>query len=842
MKMDNLSNKSRLPRQRKIATHVVLACLSMAGLTSAPAFAQQAAGDGATGTVDTIVVTARKRNEKLLDVPISIIATSEKEIRASGTADLTDVSVNAGFVFNQYNGSSAAGRNAGIIVFRGLQGATALSQDASGSLFIDGVYVSSGQASVPTSDVARIEVMKGPQNAFFGRSTFGGAVNYVTKNPANVFQGEANATLNSHGSNNIDLSIEGPLKENLLKGRLTVVSNNKAAMYKASDGGDMGAERTKSVTGTLYLTPNDSSWIRFRGHYQQDNDSTAAITFLSATTLKDTSCLTRTMSGFDVNHNPITFTPGRTYFCNGLPGFDARLVDANTVLPTQFASVWNNNSLNAPFLSDVPTLDQMGLKREITRLSLQGGFDLPSNAEFAFNIGYNRMESVASWDLDRSASLNFFNIIANKTKDLTIDARVSSDKAKAIRGLVGVSRFTSTEQLAQLNWFPYLLALGNPGGAANAMAVDTNNYNNNEATVPAIYGSIDVDVTKGLTLSAEGRQQTDKITATNFTGTRQYTAEVKNFLPRLTAKFMLNELTSVYGSYAKGVQPLGLNNGYINAGTLPFATQAKALLAVASGSASEFTSQPKVETFELGIKQRAFDNRLQYAAAVYDQKWKDRQTLSVVFNPPSCPGIAAVTATTAACPFTASGSNVFVPNDGKIQGLEFSADAMLSSRWSANLNVDYKKTKWLKLYSASNSSLTNPAVLNKNAFYFDGAEFARVPKWQWSGSTTYRFPALISGMDGYVRGDVTYVGEAWDAEPNYNKLPGYTRANLRFGVEKKNMTLELFVKNLFDDRHWTFAARSSDLTLSPLTATNQGGVIAGAPEPRAVGIRTSFKF
>lgn len=848
MTIDNMSmgTTSCSVKMKPIAQQVLLACFAMAGgLMAVPVQAQQnsssAAPAASTAKVEEVVVTARKRNEKLLEVPISIVATSEKEIRASGTTDLADVSANAGFTFNQYNSTFAGGRNAGTITFRGLQGATTLAFDASGSLFVDGIFISSGQASVPTTDVARIEVMKGPQNAFFGRSTFGGAVNYVTKNPANAFQGELNLTLNNRGSTNTDLTMEGPLKEGVLKGRVTVTSSNKAALYKASDGGDLGAEKTRSITGTLFLTPNESSWFRFRGHYQLDDDSSAASTFLSATALNDTSCQSRTISAYDINHNPITYTPGRNYFCNGIPKFDSKYIDANTVLPSQFTSVWRNNSLNAPFLSDVPTLEHMGLSREITRLSLQGGLDLPNKAEFAFNIGYNSSKSVASWDLDRSANNNFFNIVGDKNRDLTLDARVSSDKSQSIRGLLGISRFTSTDQHVQLNWFPYLIAVGAPAAAAN-MAVDTNNFTNNETTVPAIYGSLDVDVTDRLTLSAEGRQQKDKITATSFNGTTQYTSVKKNFLPRLTAKFKIDDSTSVYGSYAEGVQPLSLNNGFINAGTLPFAAQAKAMLAAAAGSASEFTAQPKVETLELGIKQRAFDNRLQYAAAIYDQTWKNRATLATVFNPPTCPGIASVSATTASCPFTASGSNVFVANEAEIKGLEFSADLALSPVWNASLNVDYKKTKWTKLYSASNSSLTNPNVLNKNAFYFDGAELARVPKWQWAASTTYRFPSSYHGMDGYVRGDVNYTGEAWDAEPNYNKVPGYYRANLRFGLEKKDVTLEFFVKNVFNDRHWVYAVRSSDLSLSPLTVTNQGGVIVGVPESRTVGIRTSLKF
>lgn len=823
MKLDDKINQRHPGKPSQIGQNVLLACLAMAsGMTAAPAFAQSA--NTAAPALEEVIVSARKRNEQLLEVPISIIAVSEKEIRAAGVADLYDVAATSGFTFNQYS-SSAAGRTLGQITFRGLQSHTALSSDASGSLFVDGIFISGGQASIPTTDVARIEVLKGPQNAFFGRSTFGGAINYVTKNPSDKFQGEINASVNNASSTDMDATVEGPLKEGVLKGRLVVYSHNKTAPWHASDGGDIGAEKTHSVTGTLVLTPTKNSWLRFRASSQRDDDSAPSMIFLSATKFGDTSCTGRTYSGFDINHNPISYSLGVPYFCNGIPSFDSKYIDYNTTLPSQFSSVWQQNSLNVPFFNDVPRISHMGTIRETTRLSLQGGMDLPNNWEFVFNIGYNKMASMSAFDLDRTTTNNFFDLVALANKDLTIDARLQSDKNQRIRGLIGASRYHGTEHIAQADWYGFIGAktMTPPG-----------NYLNNESTVPAIYGSIEADVTNELTLTAEARQQTDKIVGNSLNDIyAPVTSEKKNLLPRLTAKYKFNPSSSVYASFAEGVQPLAVNSGFVSA----TAVQRAYLQGIIAG-ANEFAKQPKVKTFEIGIKQRVLNNQVQYSAAYYDQKWKDAETLTSVWNDPAtCTGIF----NTPACPLGASGASVWLPNDAHIRGIEFAGDAIITPVWTVSGTMDYKDAKWDKFYYANNSSLTNPAVFNKNAFYFDGARLRGVPKWQWTLSSTYRMPSLIKGYDGYVRGDVVYMGEAPDTEPNINMVPAYTRANLRFGLEKKDMTIELFVKNVFNDHHWNFAVRNADTGLTPYNQAAMG-VSVGPADPRTVGIRTNIKF
>ncbi len=134
--------------------------------------------------LEEIVVTARKREESLQEVPLSITAFSAEDIFEKDMLNLEDVGLQTpGFQFvNQ--GNQQPGRYNTQLQFRGLTTAQFSPSFATGALFIDGVYVLNGGTSLTLMDLERVEVIKGPQAAYFGRNTFGGAVNLITRDPS----------------------------------------------------------------------------------------------------------------------------------------------------------------------------------------------------------------------------------------------------------------------------------------------------------------------------------------------------------------------------------------------------------------------------------------------------------------------------------------------------------------------------------------------------------------------------------------------------------------------------------------------------------------------------------
>jgi iron complex outermembrane recepter protein len=338
---------------------------------------------------------------------------------------------------------------------------------------------------------------------------------------------------------------------------------------------------------------------------------------------------------------------------------------------------------------------------------------------------------------------------------------------------------------------------------------------------------VEYDLLPQLTLAGDARYQSDTVKDTTMAGER-YSKTVDNVLPRVSLRFKPNDATMTYMSYAEGVQPLALNSGYLNA-----TAAGKTYLRSQVPSASDYTPQPKLKSFEVGIKQALFNNRVNYALTAYNQLWLNRATNTLVFNPDSCSSTDA--GTTDECPLSVSGSSLTYGNKARIWGVEFSADAALTRQWNAGLNVDFKHARWEEFRSAGSPSSTGDAV------EFSGNALGKIPTITWAFNTTYRMP-LPNGWMGFARGDVVYTGSAWDSDFNIVKTDSYTRVNTRFGAEKGPVSLELFVKNLFDDKHWDYAYRVSDLSLSPLTSFSNQGLVVQAPDRREVGVRVRYAF
>lgn len=152
--------------------------------TSAESAATSAAAEATV--LDDIVVTARRRDERLIDAPVAITAVSGKKLEAYNVTNFTDI---ATLVPSLVAGRAASGSSASIFL-RGV-GSTALSAgfDQSVSFVIDGVPMSRGrEINLSQYDVQHVEVLKGPQALFYGKNTTGGLISVVTNGPTDDFQ------------------------------------------------------------------------------------------------------------------------------------------------------------------------------------------------------------------------------------------------------------------------------------------------------------------------------------------------------------------------------------------------------------------------------------------------------------------------------------------------------------------------------------------------------------------------------------------------------------------------------------------------------------------------------
>ena len=433
-------------------------------------------------------------------------------------------------------------------------------------------------------------------------------------------------------------------------------------------------------------------------------------------------------------------------------------------------------------------------------------------------MGYNQQNSTAIYDIDRTDTKAFLNARAFRTKDLTVDGRFLSDPKKPVRILLGTSYYYAKYQEGQAA-YNYTTGVTGSNGVID----------NSRAHVPAVYGSLDIDILPTLTLTGEARYQWDKTTVVNAVGVVTAEKQFKSFLPRVTLRFKPEPNTTIYASFSQGVQPAGANPGYA---TLNAAQQAY-IQSLFPGVAT-FSLLPKLNDYEVGVKQRLFGGRLVYSLAVYQLDWKNAVTSSAVFNNATC--LTAGETLTANCPLSSSGTAISNPNDARIRGVEFAATFNVTPQLTLDLTVDYKDAKWKKFaLSGLNAlaGLTQPGDVYRG----DGNSLARVPNLEATFSAAYRTP-LSQLWTGYLRGDVRYTGKAWDSELNVAKTDDFARVDVRVGIERENFTLELFATNLFNNRSYDFVGRTVELNGN----FTQPALLALPGAKREVGLRTQFKF
>lgn len=168
--------------------------------------------------LEEVIVTAQKRAESLQDVPISVAAMSGEKMEDNGILDLEELT--------QYipNVNINQGRAQPNLFIRGVGSGTNAGFEQSVGMYVDGVYSGRGPMSnIPlTWDVARVEILKGPQGILFGKNTIGGAVNITTNRPTHEFEGSIEALYEpDHGEQVFSGVISGGISDTLA-GRLAV--------------------------------------------------------------------------------------------------------------------------------------------------------------------------------------------------------------------------------------------------------------------------------------------------------------------------------------------------------------------------------------------------------------------------------------------------------------------------------------------------------------------------------------------------------------------------------------------------------------------------------------------
>ncbi len=182
--MDNNRNAARAPRRPTSARTWLVGSASMAAVLFGLS-GQAAAEEANRAQLTEVVVTAQKREQRLQDVPIAVTAITAETLKANRIVNVMDLSGIAPGLTIRSTGST------GALSFsvRGVNSIGVVpGSDKEVSTYIDGVYLSSTRGAVfDLPDIQRIEVLRGPQGALFGRNATAGAVSIVTRDPTGEF-------------------------------------------------------------------------------------------------------------------------------------------------------------------------------------------------------------------------------------------------------------------------------------------------------------------------------------------------------------------------------------------------------------------------------------------------------------------------------------------------------------------------------------------------------------------------------------------------------------------------------------------------------------------------------
>ncbi|HNR22054.1 MAG TPA: TonB-dependent receptor [Steroidobacteraceae bacterium] len=814
-----------------LLTGLLAASGTAIGQTADTEEATAAEADDTKFSIEEVIVTARKRDESILEVPIAITALTADDISRSNITSIRDLNNFApGLNFQSVVGNGVGGRSGGAIIFRGMAPAQGTAREQSGAVFVDGLFVGSGVQSIDTSDVERIEVLRGPQNAYFGRNTFGGAINFVTRTPGDTVSGGLTSGASERGGYEIRGNVEGPLVEGKLSGRISGAAYKRGWKYRANDGGELGHEETESVTGTLFATPLEDWSVRLRAHFQRDDDGPMTNTYLRGTQFGSL-CPDRTFRGTDAAGNPVSFVLSRPYFCDSLPKMSelpVNIVTSNTspfmsILaeigqPSLLYDIAMNNSFNNPRVARAPRLEKPGLRRDITRISLQSDYTFPNGITFAVNAGYEQSDSATMHDNDRTDLNNAMALNVGFSRIESFEVRLQSAQEQRLRWLIG---FNHLERRAEGQQLGYRIAsrFGQPTPTVGYQ----DRHSDDRSETPAVFAAVEFDLLENLTFGGEVRRQEDKSSLLAADNTRTE-FEFTDTLPRVFLRWGPLADLNVYATWGKGVMPGQLNSQFIRA-----TPEQQAEICAVIPSCGPGAPLPEVTNREIGVKHRLLDGRLQYSVSVYDMDWVNINTnQSVVLSTP---------------PFLLS---VVAPNDARLRGLEFESRWLVTPEWDIGLNFSLQDNEYTKFHGGSLSGLTSGVV------WFNGNEMPKQPDRTATLSSGYR-AQFSDTWSWYLRGEATYTGAMWDSEANIVQSDPFTLVNARFGIERDNLRVELFARNLFDDDHWTYISRSASISepgsllnvpyptpTSPQTTVQ--GLVLGVPDPREIGLRIDWKF
>jgi outer membrane receptor protein involved in Fe transport len=810
-----------------------------------PALAQTAnaaatAASARTDETDTILVSARRRDESLQDVPLSVTVFDAEFIQRAGVMGFNDIArLTPSLILDRdFGGQDLRPTIRGLPATRGrppvgilLNGVDITSEavaTAGGGLLLN----------MQMLDLERVEVVKGPQSALYGRSAFAGAVNYVTKRPGDSFEGKFIGQVAAYGEYMVGAAIGGPVAEGV---RIRFNGN-----YNRGDG----------------YYRNDVSGDRVGGYRNYQLGTAIDLDFTEKFTAQA----------------DYIYTDGQ----QGQPAYyQYSLIDNSASpfpLPANVAGTTNGNLTLRSSISSLPRGEMQGREKVELSLNPRTGEDYPGSyvrthfgtlmlnydfggAQLTSRTGYLNARTGVFQDIDgfgrawTNVSLpapggvneplpfNFEFRVDTKTTQFSQNIQLANLEGNGFRWAVGGLYWY--ENVRQDNG-TLATILTAPGASAGLNTLLGNNPafvsrdDGRKTTHWSGYALAEVDVTDKLILGFEARYATESyvydfttsqlILTTGLVpvssvggarGQRGIPYSEDTFAPKFYAQYQFNEDVMGYASAGKGIKPGGIST-----------------VGVFNSVADNGYRAETLWNYEIGLKSSLFDRRLLFNIAAFWMDYTDKQVSVLVVDPSQPSGLRGVTQNAGA---------------GRVKGLELDTRFNFTRELSLNAAYTYldavytdytllTRTPHIIAY-ANQCEITTVGTGSQSTQCFvdlSGNRIERAPRHAASATLAYntKVSEKISVLGEFA---LQYQSERFFEDLNAHTFGEFIMADVRLTVSGDRWSVTAYIDNLFNDRTIKSGFTQGDFS-ALFSSPGSRSFVLYAPDPRRGGVRFTTRF
>jgi iron complex outermembrane receptor protein len=742
------------------------------------------AADTDQTALEEVVVTARKREENLRDVPVSIgviDGSTIDNLHVENLEDITRILPGISFASHQ-NGPAGQGQD--NITIRGVSSTVG---NPTVGVYLDEVPLVAltgyeGQAEPRLVDLERVEVLRGPQGTLYGASSEGGTVRFVTPDAdTHAFSSRVKEDVSYTKRGSINYDTQGVVN-------IPVIDGVFGVRVSAEYGRDSGYINNYALTGSLSLG-NDGAGALVRSG--TNSDTNTAIRIKGLWNLADNISITPAMlyQRFAAGDNS-TFIPavGMYNQFNQVTGSDRD----SMIIP----SITVKAGLGFADLTSITSY----VGRNVNRFTDGTYFNSAAIAEFYLDTQgvppYTTHQYANDYILGNLPSpVDFTDHFNTWTQEIRLASPAGEGIVHWVAGLYAndqqvdhldsepINGISSTFQSIYgygINADPVLNpTLGTSAPNPNFWTRDVvwQVFDHNDTTQYAVFGQVDIDVLSNLHLGIGDRYvtATDKFAETGFgffefgnagTNGSVYSQKAKfsTSTPKFTLTYDIDSQSTVYASAGKGFRLGGATTPNTNAACV-------AGLAQLGDASAPMTYGPDhLWSYEFGTKSLLFQKTLSVNADVYYIDW------------------------------TAIQQSIVIP----ICGGQFNANVGDAKAYGAELEVRYKPTFLPGLIVAANLGGEHAYIsstLNASTAAV-GQDVLYTPDFTAALLADYGMQ-ITANMTGFIRGDYEYTGKSFGSfqtsSPQYIN-PAYAVFNMNVGVAFDKYEVSLYAKNLFDDR------------------------------------------